>query len=196
MQDQSIPAATGTRIGYARVSTADQNLAGQVARLEAAGCIKVFTDKISGKVASRPGWDECLDFLRDGDVLVATKLDRFGRSIRDLIDIGAMLRDRGIGLVCLNQPVDTTTAMGRMFYAILAVFAEFEREIISERTRDGLAATTARGRSGGRKPSLKPYQVQHARDMIDSKKMTVAALAREMGVSRQTLYRSLERKAS
>jgi DNA invertase Pin-like site-specific DNA recombinase len=180
------------KIGYARVSKRDQHPEIQAERLLAAGCEQIFTDRgVSGKLASRPEWDKCLAFLRSGDVLVATKLDRFGRSVTNLIDIAAELERRGIGLVCLDQPVDTTSATGKLFFTILAAFAEFERNLISERTQDGLAATTARGRNGGRKRLLKPYQVQHARALIDSGQ-TAVKVARELGVSRATLYRALD----
>ena len=117
-------------------------------------------------------------------MLVATKLDRIGRSVRNLIEVSFALRDRGVGLVCLDQEIDTTTAMGRMFFTILAAFAEFERELIVERTREGLAATDKRGRNGGRKRLLRPYQVTYARQQIAAGRQ-VTAVAAELGVSRQ-----------
>jgi DNA invertase Pin-like site-specific DNA recombinase len=181
------------KVGYARVSTSDQHVEKQVARLTEAGCERVFTDIASGKLASRPGWDACLAYLRAGDTLVAVKLDRFGRSITALNKVATDLRERGIDIVCLDQPIDTTNAAGKLFYNMLAAFAEFERDLIVERTRDGLAATTKRGRNGGRKPSLKGYQVTYARQQIDSGR-PVTEVAAELSVSRQTLYRELAGK--
>lgn len=191
MNELTVP--QGSRIGYARVSTHDQHPEAQKIRLEAAGCTRIFQDKASGKLASRPDWDACLAYLRQGDTLVCVRLDRIGRSVRNLITVVQTLAERGVDLVVLEQGLDTTTAAGRMMFHVLAAMAEFEHDLISERTKDGLAITTARGRNGGRKPTLKAYQVKYAREMIDSKQRTVTALAAEMGVSRQTLYRSFER---
>jgi DNA invertase Pin-like site-specific DNA recombinase len=183
-----------TRIGYARVSTPDQqqSLEAQTERLTAEGCEFVFKDVASGKLASRPQWDACLSVLKAGDVLVAVKLDRFGRSVRNLQDIAEDFKGRQIDLVCLDQPIDTTGAMGKLFFNILAAFAEFERDLISERTRDGLKGTKARGRNGGRKRILKAHDVAYARAQLDSRAQPAAAIARELGVSRATLYRALE----
>src|SRR5216684_1688776 len=132
-----------TKIGYARASTRDQHPENQAERLIEAGCDPklVFVDEgASGAKASRPEWDRCLAQLRKGDVLVAVKLDRIGRSIRNLIDVAEMLRERGVDLVILDQAIDTTTPAGRFMFHILAALAEMERELIRERTRDGLAA--------------------------------------------------------
>jgi DNA invertase Pin-like site-specific DNA recombinase len=185
-----------TKIGYARVSTPDQaqSLEAQRERLAAEGCAVVFSDIASGKLASRPQWDAALAVLQPGDVLVSVKLDRFGRSVRNLQEIAAALEAREVDLKCLDQPIDTNTAQGKLFFTILAAFAEFERDLISERTRDGLAATKARGRNGGRKRALKPHDVAYARRQIDARAKPAAALARELGVSRATLYRALERE--
>ena len=146
------------RYGYARVSTTDQHPEAQAERLRAAGCELVFTDKgISGTHASRPKWDKLLARLQPGDVLVATKLDRIGRSVRNLLDVAALLQDRGIDLICLDQPIDTTSPQGKLFFTILAAFAEFERNLIIERTRDGQASVRRAGnlrRSLGGPPVL------------------------------------------
>jgi len=132
------------RIGYARVSTRDQHPEAQRERLEAAGCTRIYTETgASGARASRPEWDKCLDRLEPGDTLVCTKLDRIGRSVRNLMDVSSLLQERGVDLVCLDQPIDTTSPQGRLFFTILAAFAEFERDLIRERTRDGLVATVA-----------------------------------------------------
>ena len=183
------------RIGYARVSTRDQHPEAQRERLEAAGCTRIFTDTgASGAKASRPEWDKCLDRLEAGDTLVATKLDRIGRSVRNLMDVSSLLRGRGVDLVCLDQPIDTTSPQGKLFFTILAAFAEFERDLIRERTKDGLAATTARGRNGGRKRRLTPGQVQAARDLRAAGR-SVKEIGQLLGngkpVSRQTVYRAL-----
>ena len=173
-----------TRIGYARVSTPDQEagLAAQVSMLEEAGCEFVFRDIASGRLSSRPQWDAARAVLKAGDALVAVRLDRFSRSVRDLLAVAEDFRVRGVDLVCTAQPIDTTTAAGKLFFTLIAAFAEFERNLISERTKDGLAATSGRGRNGGRKAKLKPYQVAHARQRIDAgDPVTVVAAELEIG---------------
>jgi DNA invertase Pin-like site-specific DNA recombinase len=180
------------RIGYARVSTNDQHPEAQADQLTAAGCERIFTDHgVSGKLAKRPQWDACLAFLRPGDALVVTKLDRMGRSVKHLVDVGLSLRDRGVDLVVTQQGIDTTTAAGRMMFHVLAAIAEFEADLISERTIDGLTAARARGRKGGRKAKLSPRQVKLAREMYDSREHTVEQIGQTFGVSRQTVYRHL-----
>ncbi len=183
-----------TKIGYSRVSTRDQRPEVQRKRLEEAGCTRVFEDHgVSGKLAERPEWGRCLDRLESGDTLVAVRLDRIGRSVKNLIDVVNTLAERGVDLVILDQGIDTTTPVGRFMFHVIASVAQFEADLIRERTLDGLAATKARGRNGGRKPSLKPYQVEHARSLIGVKPVT--EIAAELGVSRQTIYRALETKA-
>jgi DNA invertase Pin-like site-specific DNA recombinase len=178
-------------IGYARVSTRDQHPEAQTDALKAAGCDKFFTDKASGKLARRPELDAALAYLRTGDVLVITKLDRLGRSVRNLIDLADALQSRGIGLRVLHQGIDTTTPAGRMFFHVLAALAEFETALLSERTLDGLEAARARGRKGGRKPKLTPAKLATARQLYDAKAHTVAEIAEIVGVARSTLYRAL-----
>jgi len=141
------------KIGYGRVSTRDQNPAAQNDALTAAGCEEVFIDKASGKLARRPGLDRALLVARAGDQLVVTKLDRLGRSLEHLIDLAKGLQARAVDLVVLDQGIDTSTAIGRMFFQILGAIAEFEQALMSERTMDGLAAARARGRTAGRSPS-------------------------------------------
>jgi len=185
--------ASGARIGYARVSTHDQNPDSQRDALEAAGCIKVFTDKASGKLAKRPQWDACLEYLREGDTLVITRLSRAARSLRNLLDVADQLRERGIELVVLKQQIDTTTPSGRLVFHIMAAIDEFQRELIVEGTHEGLAAARARGRSGGRKPKLSDDQRRLAREMYDKQDRTVEEIGAALGgVSRQTVYRALE----
>lgn len=177
----------GRKVGYARCSSDTQNIQAQIDRLLAAGCDIVFKDDgVSGKLASRPDWDRCLAYLRNGDTLYCTKLDRIGRSVAHLTQLAARLEKEHIGLVCLDQGIDTTSAMGKLFYTILGAFAEFEWNLISERTKDGLAATTGRGRNGGRHPILTAHQIEGARDAIDDGE-AVASVARDLGISRQTL---------
>jgi len=153
------------RIGYGRVSTRDQHPEAQADALTAAGCDHVFCDKTSGKLARRPALDKALMIARAGDQLVITKLDRRGRSLDHLIDLSADLQARGVDLVVLDQGIDTSTAVGRMFFQILGAIAEFEHALMSERTRDGLEAARARGRVGGQKPQLGPRQITLAQAM-------------------------------
>lgn len=181
-------------IGYARGSTDDQNPDEvQVPRLIEAGCSKVFVDKgVSGSKASRPEWDKCLAYLREGDTLVAVKLDRFGRSTKHLLEVAADLEDRGIDLLCLDQQgIDTRTPMGKMLFTILAAVAEFERAMIVSRTLDGLSAARARGNLGGRPVSYTPEQCRAARTLRDAGSMSASEIAMAVGVSRRTFYRML-----
>ena len=181
------------RIGYARVSTTDQNPEAQHDALNAAGCDKIFTDHgVSGKLARRPQWDACQAYLRPGDVLVVTKLDRLGRSVKHLVDLGLSLRDRGIDLVVTQQGIDTTTPAGKLLFHLLAAIAEFEADLISERTRDGLAAARARGRKGGRPPKVNARQATLIRQMYASREHTIKEIADTFGVSHMTVYRHLE----
>ena len=188
------------RVGYARVSTRDQHPEAQHDALLSAGCTPghIYIDKVSGKLARRPELDKALLVLREGDQLAVTKLDRLGRSLAQLIALSAELQQRGVDLVVLDQGIDTSTAVGRMFFQILGAIAEFEHALMSERTLDGLAAARARGRTGGQKPKLGPRQVKLARQMYDQlgddgkRRYTVAAIAAEFGVTRPTIYRALE----
>lgn len=188
----------GMRIGYGRVSTRDQHPEAQHDALAAAGCDQVFVDVASGKLARRPELDKALlSANRAGDQLVVTKLDRLGRSLENLIEVSKTLQERGVDLVVLDQSIDTSTPMGRMFFQILGSIAEFEHALMSERTRDGLAAARARGRTGGQKPKLGPRQVKLAREMYEEKGAdgkrthTVEQIAQEFGVTRPTIYRHL-----
>ena len=182
------------------VSTCDQHPGAQQDALIAASCEQVFIDKASGKLARRPELDKALlSANRSGDQLVVTKLDRVGRSPEHLIELSKLLERRGVDLVVLDQGIDTSTAVGRMFFHILGAIAEFEHALMSERTMDGLAAARARGRTGGQKPKLGPRQVRLARQMYDEtgpdgKRLhTFERIAAEFGVSRPTIYHHLER---
>ena len=187
------------RIGYGRVSTTDQNLDAQRDPLQAAGCDRVLVDRASGKLARRPELDRALLVAREGDHLVVTKLDRLGRSLEHLIALSNDLQARGVDLVVLDQGIDTSTPVGRMFFQILGAIAEFEHALMAERTHDGLAAARARGRTGGQRPKLSPRQARIAQEMYDQlgpdgrRAHTVAEIAAEFGVSRPTIYRHLQR---
>lgn len=180
-----------TLIGYARVSTTDQKAELQVDALKVAGCDRVFTDKASGSMANRPQLDRMLDHLRPGDVVIVWRLDRLGRSLKNLIALVEELAEKNVGFRSLSESIDTTTANGRLFFSIMGALAEFERELIRERTMAGLAAARARGRVGGRPSKMTPEKVKVAREMYDSKEHTVEAIARTIGVSRKTVYRHL-----
>jgi DNA invertase Pin-like site-specific DNA recombinase len=191
------------RIGYGRVSTRDQNPEAQHDALQAAGCHEIFIDTTSGKLARRPELDKALlSANRAGDQLVVTKLDRLGRSLEHLIELAKALQARGIDLVVLDQGIDTSTAVGRLFFQILGAIAEFEHALLSERTIDGLAAARARGRTGAQKPKLGPRQIELARQMYDEtdehgkRSHTVAQIAAEFAVSRPTIYRHLTKTLS
>ena len=176
-------------IGCARVSTADLKLDRQLDALRKAGCERIFEDVASGAKAERPGLDRMLDTLREGDVVVIMKLSRLGRSQRHLVELVDDFRERGVGFRSLTEGFDTTTAGGRFVFSVMAAMAEFEREIIAERTRSGLAAARARGRVGGRKPVMTPRTVRMAAALMADRSNTVGEIAVELGVSRRTLYR-------
>ncbi len=188
------------KIGYGRVSKRDQNPDAQHGALTKASCVKVFIDEGAGReLAKRPRLDAALEFLREGDTLVITKLDRLGRSLKNLIELAGDLEKRGVDLLVIDQNIDTTSPAGKLFFHIVGAFAQFERDMISERTRDGLEAARARGRTGGRKPKLSGKQVDHARRLYDERdeagkrRYTVAEIAGLLKVSRKTIYRSLDR---
>ena len=180
-------------LGYARVSTNDQNLDLQLDALRSHGCERFFSDVVSGAKASRPGLDEMLKNAREDDVIVIWKLDRLGRSLKHLVELVAELNERKIGLKSLNDPIDTTTAQGRLVFNIFASLAEFEREIIRERTNAGLAAARARGRTGGRKPGLSEDAQRKARiaESYYKEGMPVNQIAKNLSISKATLYKYL-----
>ncbi|MFI7058052.1 recombinase family protein [Streptosporangium canum] len=176
------------RIGYARVSTGGQKLERQLDALAAAGCRRVFADKKSGKTADRPELDACHAFLAVGDTLVVPSLDRYGRSLADLITMVGELRRREIGFTSLHENLDTTTPGGRLVFHVFAVLAEFIRELIVAGTREGLAAARARGRVGGRPTVVTPDLLRAARDMLPNPEHSVTSIAKLLGVSPGTLY--------
>jgi DNA invertase Pin-like site-specific DNA recombinase len=178
-------------IGYGRVSTIDQNPDSQRDALAAAGCEKLFIDKASGKLASRPELDKALEYARAGDTFVITRLSRAARSLRNLLELAEALRSRGIDLVVLKQGIDTTTSTGRFVFHMLGAIDEFQRELIVEGTHEGLASARARGRTGGRPATLSTTQIRMARQMYESEEYTVEQIAETFHTSRATVYRAL-----
>lgn len=178
-----------TLIGYTRVSTLDQDPALQLDALAAAGCAKVFEDRASGARADRPGLRQALDYVREGEVLVVWKLDRLGRSLPHLIETVAALERRGVGFRSLTEAIDTTTPGGRLVFHLFGALGQFERDLIRERTRAGLAAAT-RGRKGGRKPVINADKLVRARSMI-AKGLTVREAASRLRVGKTALYEAL-----
>ena len=181
-------------IGYARVSTLEQDVAPQIDELEKAGCERIFRDKVSGTKTDHPGLQEALDFLRKGDMLVVWRLDRLGRSLRHLIDTVSALEERGIGFRSLQEAIDTTTSGGRLIFHIFGALAEFERNLIRERTLAGLRAARARGRMGGRPRKLDAKKTELAYRLYDEKKYAVKEICQMLGVSKPTLYAYLSRR--
>jgi DNA invertase Pin-like site-specific DNA recombinase len=179
-------------IGYARVSTDEQNLDLQRDALTKAGCEQIYTDRVSGTKAMRPGLTEALSHLRSGDTLVVWRLDRLGRSLTHLIATVTELQERGVGFKSLTENIDTTTSGGRLVFNIFASLAEFEREIIRERTNAGLQAARARGRNGGRPKKLTNKQVQMLQHLAADKKHTVSEICQTLGIGRTAFYRYLE----
>jgi DNA invertase Pin-like site-specific DNA recombinase len=176
-------------IGYARVSTFDQNPALQRDVLTEAGCDRIFTEQLSGAVAGRPQLADAMNYARSGDTIVVWKLDRLARSIKQLIDTVETLRLRGIGFRSLTEALDTTTAQGRLVFHMFSALAEFERSLIRERTQAGLLAAKRAGRTGGRPPKLTDEDIETARAMLTNPDIGVASVANRLGVSLATLYR-------
>lgn len=181
-------------IGYARVSTNEQNLHLQQDALENAGCLKIYTDTISGTKAERKGLTEALDYVRGGDTLVVWRLDRLGRSLKDLIERITELHNRNIGFKSLTENIDTTTSGGKLIFHIFGALAEFERDIITERTNAGLTAARARGRQGGRpRSSLSDdRKLQMARQMYENKHLPVMEISKALGIPRSTFYKYIK----
>ena len=178
-------------IGYARVSTQDQNLTAQIAELEAAGCERIFQEKASGKSARRPELERMLEQLRPGDVVTVTKYDRLGRSLRDLLELVDRIKEAGAHFRSLAQQIDTSSPSGTMAFHIFATFAQFERDLIAERTREGLAQARKEGRVGGRRPVLSAAQRAEVIEMHDAGR-SVASIAALFKVGRQTVYRTVQ----
>ncbi len=183
----------GRKIGYARVSTGDQDLDLQIRDLNAAGCKQVFSDRISGTKKERPGLDECLKSIKKGDILVVWRLDRLGRSMQHLVTLVDDLKKKGVGFKSLRDgAIDTTTASGELVFNIFAALSQFERELIRERTIAGLSAARARGKLGGRKP-VHPDdpRVRAAKKLHADKTVSISEICSSLKISRATLYRFL-----
>jgi DNA invertase Pin-like site-specific DNA recombinase len=183
------------KYGYARVSTDDQNPAMQLAALKKAGCKTVFKDEVTGAHVNRPSLTRCLKALQPGDTLIVWKLDRLGRSLRDLIAMLDGFKQQGIKFVSLTEAIDTETPTGRAMWQMIGVLAELERSLIAERTRAGVKAAQRRGVKFGRKLKLTTDRLAHARQLIDRGK-TATEAAQIMGVGRSTLYDALQREAA
>jgi len=177
-------------VGYARVSTLDQDPALQRDALAAAGCQKLFEDRASGARADRPGLGQALAFVREGDVLVVWKLDRLGRSLAHLIDVVTSLEQRGIGFRSLTEAIETATPGGRLVFHLFAALGQFERDLIRERTRAGLAAAAARGRRGGRKPVVTEDRLKRAKTLL-AQGLTVREAAARLRIGKTALYQAL-----
>ena len=181
-------------IGYARVSTQDQNLGLQHDALKRAGCEKVFSDLASGAKATRPQLEQALSHVREGDTLVAWKLDRLGRSLRHLIDTFQALSERGIGFRSLQESIDTTTPGGKLVFHVFGALAEFGRDLVKVRTNAGLASARARGRKGGRPKALGEKQRHQATVLIKDPSLSIDEICKTLRISRSTLYRYVSGK--
>lgn len=183
------------QIGYARVSTDDQELALQLDALSQAGCKTIYQEKVSGGSKERPELEHCLKALRAGDTLVVWRMDRLGRSLAHLVQTVTALEERGVGFESLTEKIETSTATGKLMFHVFAAMAEFESNLISERTRAGLTAARARGRKGGRKPALDAQQIKEIKVLLKDPDILVSEVAKRYGVSRATLYRSIQKSA-
>ena len=180
-------------IGYARVSTHDQNLDLQKDALLKADCEKIYVDKKTGSHINRDGLEKAIEMLRAGDTLVVWRLDRLARSLKHLIELITDLEERNIGFKSLTESIDTTTSSGKLIFHIFGALAEFERGVIADRTLAGLAAARARGRLGGRPPKLSTKQQKHAVKLYKKKKLPISEICHLMGISKQTLYTYLKK---
>lgn len=179
----------GDILGYARVSTGDQDVTGQTLRLDQADALKVFTDVCSGKAKDRPGLDALLAYARRGDTLAVVRLDRLGRSLAELLATVAMLKERGIGLLSLEERIDTTSAAGELVFHVFGAIAHFERRLIAERTKDGIAAARARGKRPGRQP-VDMDKVKAALKLVEAG-LSPTEAAKQLGLGRSTVYREM-----
>jgi len=181
------------KIGYARVSTHEQNLDLQIDALKKEGCEKIFEEKVSGSKTDRPELTELIKYIRPGDILVIWKLDRLGRSLKHLIDLVSELQENGIGLKSLKESIDTSTASGKLIFSIFGALAEFERDIIIERTLAGLAAARARGRLGGRRKSLNDKEVEMLKMLSKDRNVPIKDICKRFNISRASYYNYLSK---
>lgn len=180
------------RIGYARVSTDDQELALQLDALSGTGCLSIYQEKASGKDTERPELIQCLKALRSGDTLVVWRMDRLGRSLSDLVKTISDLEARGVGFESLTEKIETSSATGKLMFHVFAAMAEFERNLIRERTQAGLVAARARGRVGGRKHKLDEQQKKEIKALLRDPDISISEVAKRYGISRTTIYRNVE----
>ncbi len=182
------------KIGYARVSTMDQKLEAQIDALTKEGCKQIFEEKMSGAKKERPELERCLELLREGDTLVVTKLDRLGRTVRQLVELIETFKTRGIHFKCLDDPIDTTSSTGTFFFHVMGAFAELEKNMIRERTSVGLSAARKRGRTGGRPETISRDKKEEAYRMYCENKKTVADISSLLGLSRMSIYRYINKR--
>ena len=198
MRDEADPGTgdllDGDVVGYARVSTVDHDPTLQTKALRRAGAVRVFEDVASGAKDDRPGLAAAVAYLREGDTLVVWRLDRLGRSLPHLVHTVAELAQRGVGFQSLTESIDTTTASGRLQFHLFAALADFERDLIRERSRAGLAVARVRGRNGGRRPVITPAKLAKARELIDAEGLTVREAAGCLDVGKTSLYRALTKE--
>lgn len=176
------------KIGYARVSTKEQNLDSQIDVLKAYGCERIFSEKVSGRKYKRTELDNCLDYMREGDTLVITKLDRLGRTTKQLIELSLYLDNENINLQIIDMDISTKDAMGKMFFTMMSAFAELEANLLSERTKKGLDSARARGRVGGR-PAISDQKKEMIKSLYNSKNYSGEEITKMVGVSRSTIYK-------
>ena len=189
----NIPKTVPNRIGYARVSSIGQNLDSQMDALKQAGCLKIFTDKLTGSRMDRPGWAELLEYIRPGDILVVTELSRMTRSLLHLLETAKILEQRQINLLSLRESIDTTTATGRCFLSMMGAIHQMERELRAERASAGRASAKARGRTGGR-PRTDVAKLESARILYQNSGKTAAEVCRVAGVGRRVFFAYLSQK--
>ena len=182
------------KIGYARVSTDEQKLDAQLDALKKDGCEKIYEEKRSGGKKDRPILEECLNDLRSGDTLVVTKLDRLGRTLKQLVELIEEFKERGIHFRCLIDPIDTTSASGEFFFHIMGAFSELERNLIRERTQVGLRAARSRGKMGGRPETISSDKKELAYQLYMENKRSLKEISESIGISRMTIYRYIEKR--
>jgi len=182
------------KFGYARVSTSEQSLENQISNLKKSGCEKIFTDIVSGKRESKPGFSEMVSHLREGDVVVVTSIDRMGRSTRHLLRMLETWQNDGVNLQVLSMDLDTRTTSGKLMFTILAALAESERNLIVERTKKGLEGARSRGRFGGRPKKIEEKKLSRMKEIYDEKRMTIREICMLYNISKTTLYNYLNKE--
>jgi len=194
LEFSSLTSSDSSLVNYARISTADQKLELQNDALKEAGCIKIFSDTVSGANKKRKGLDDALEYLREGDTLIVWKLDRLGRSLKHLIEVVNLLKERNISFKSLKDGIDASSPMGAFFFHVTASLAELERNIIRERTQAGLDAARARGKKGGRKYAISEEKFITAKKMYEAKIISVKQICMQLNIKESTFYRELKRR--